>query len=399
MGVNGAINRKLFDLYVQTQLALTLRKGDVAVVSWSAFARMGESLSSVTWATAVLDEAHAIKNSTTQRARAAHALKADFIMALTGTPVENHVGELWSLMRAVMPSLLGSQESFERRFGQQRKESVRALSELVKPFILRRSKGTVAKELPSRTDVEVLVPLSEEEKALYDDVRLSAIASLAEGSGADGHGQLKVFAALTRLRLTACHPKLVDARWQGPTSKLTKLLELIRDLVAGEHRVLVFSQFTQHLALVSEALKAEGISYSYLDGQTPINERQRRVEAFQEGQGGSVFLISLKAGGTGLTLTAADYVIHLDPWWNPAVEDQASDRAHRLGQTKPVTVYRLIAEGTVEQQILSLHAQKRELVDDLLAGTDSAGRLSSAQLADLIRGGSRQAETESRPVR
>ena len=366
-----------------------LRAGDVAVISWSAFARMPEAISLVPWATAIFDEAHAIKNASTQRARAAHALKADFIVALTGTPVENHVGELWSLMRAVMPSLLGSQESFERRFGRQNKESVKALSELVKPFILRRSKAKVAKELPPRTDVEVVVPLTEEEKALYDDVRLSAIASLAEGA-AEGQGQMKVFAALNRLRLTACHPKLVDATWRGPTSKLTKLLELIRDLLAGEHRLLVFSQFTQHLALVAEALGREGIAHSYLDGQTPIKERQRRVEAFQAGQGGGVFLISLKAGGTGLTLTAADYVVHLDPWWNPAVEDQASDRAHRLGQTKPVTVYRLISEGTVEQQILSLHAQKRELVDDLLAGTDSAGRLSSAQLAELIRAGSAQ---------
>jgi SNF2 family DNA or RNA helicase len=163
-------------------------------------------------------------------------------------------------------------------------------------------------------------------------------------------------------------------------------LELVRDLSSGGHRVLVFSQFTLHLALVVDALRKDGVAFSYLDGQVPVAERQRRVEAFQRGEGGDVFLISLKAGGTGLTLTAADYVLHLDPWWNPAVEDQASDRAHRLGQDKPVTVYRLIAEGTIEQQILSLHQEKRELVDALLAGADSVGKLSTAQLAELIRG-------------
>jgi SNF2 family DNA or RNA helicase len=168
---------------------------------------------------------------------------------------------------------------------------------------------------------------------------------------------------------------------------------LINDLSAAGHKVLVFSQFVSHLALLRSALREQGIVFSYLDGETSIGERQRRVEAFQIGKGGDVFLISLKAGGTGLTLTAADYVLHLDPWWNPAVEDQASDRAHRLGQTKPVTVYRLIAEGTVEQQILSLHRNKRELVDAVLSGTDHAGKLSTAQLAQLICG-----ESTAEPV-
>jgi SNF2 family DNA or RNA helicase len=164
------------------------------------------------------------------------------------------------------------------------------------------------------------------------------------------------------------------------------LLELVSDLSEGGHKVLVFSQFTKHLALVREAFEARGLGFTYLDGEVPVAERQRRVESFQAGKGGVAFLISLKAGGTGLTLTAADYVIHLDPWWNPAVEDQASDRAHRIGQTRPVTVYRLIAEGTIEQQILSLHAEKRELVDALLSGADSAGKLSTTALAALIRG-------------
>jgi len=359
-------------------------KGDVVVASWSLFAREAEAFAKTRFATVVLDEAHAIKNAGTQRAKAAHRLDADFVVALSGTPVENHVGELWSLFRATMPALLGSEESFRARFGSGSKEALAALAQLVRPFVLRRTKSAVAKELPARTDLEVLVPLTPEERALYDDVRLTAVAELGDVTGESR--RFDVLAALTRLRLTACHPKLVDAGWQGPASKLARLLELVRDLGAGGHRVLVFSQFTSHLALVVDALRREGITHSYLDGQVPVAERHRRVEAFQRGEGGDVFLISLKAGGTGLTLTAADYVIHLDPWWNPAVEDQASDRAHRIGQDKPVTVYRLIAEGTIEQQILSLHAQKRELVDALLAGTDAVGKLSTAQLAELVRG-------------
>jgi SNF2 family DNA or RNA helicase len=358
--------------------------GDVVVVSWSLLAREAARFAEARFATAVLDEAQVMKNGSTLRARAAHALQSGFVVALSGTPIENHLGELWSLFRAVLPALLGSEESFRRRFGAGA-ESARALAAICQPFILRRTKAEVARELPPRTDVELLVPLTPEERALYDDVRLAATASLGELTADDQRFQ--VLAALTRLRLAACHPRLVQPGWSGPASKLARLLELVRDLAAGGHKALVFSQFTQHLALVAEALRAEGIAFSYLDGQVPLAERQRRVEAFQAGEGGDLFLISLKAGGTGLNLTAANYVLHLDPWWNPAVEDQASDRAHRIGQQKPVTVYRLIAERSIEQQILSLHREKRELVDAFLAGADRAGKLSTAELAELIRGG------------
>lgn len=361
----------------------SLAAGDVVVVSWSLLAREAELFAGRRFSTVVFDEAHAIKNADTQRAKAAHQLQADFVVALSGTPIENHVGELWSLFKAVMPALLGSEESFRRRFGSGQKEALQALSTLIRPFVLRRTKSAVAKELPSRTELEVVVPLSAEERALYDDVRLAAVADLGDVTGESK--RFDVLAALTRLRLTACHPKLVDPGWKGPASKLSRLLELLKDLSSSGHRVLVFSQFTKHLALVVDALRVEGITFSYLDGQVPVAERARRVEAFQAGGGGDVFLVSLKAGGTGLTLTAADYVIHLDPWWNPAVEDQASDRAHRIGQSRPVTVYRLISEGTIEQQILSMHQDKRELVDALLSGADTAGKLSTAQLAELIR--------------
>ena len=356
---------------------------DVVVVSWTLLAREVEAFSKVRFTTVVLDEAHAIKNADTHRARAAHRLQADFLVAMSGTPIENHVGELWSLFKAVMPALLGSEDSFHRRFSSGKKEALSALLLLVRPFVLRRTKGAVAKELPPRTDLELVIPLSAEERALYDDVRLSALSDLGDLTG--DSKRFEVLALLTRLRLTACHPRLVDEAWAGPTSKLSRLLELIEDLSSSGHRVLVFSQFTKHLALVVEALREQGVTFSYLDGTVPLAERHRRVEAFQGGSGGDVFLVSLKAGGTGLNLTSADYVIHLDPWWNPAVEDQASDRAHRIGQTRPVTVYRLIAEGTIEQQILSMHRDKRELVDALLSGADTVGKLTTAQLADLIR--------------
>jgi SNF2 family DNA or RNA helicase len=358
--------------------------GTVVVVSWSLFAREAKAFAAQRFATVVLDEAQAIKNGRTQRARATHGLQADFVLALSGTPVENHLGEAWSLFRTVVPGLLGSEESFRLRFGVGEEQAgVRALAQVVRPFILRRTKGEVAKELPPRTDLNLVVPLTEQERAIYEDVRLAATAELSAVTGEKR--RFEMLAALTRLRLAACHPKLVDAGWKGPASKLTRLIELLEELRAAGHRVLVFSQFTSHLGLVRAALEQNEISFSYLDGHVPTDERQRRVEAFQSGRGGDVFLISLKAGGTGLTLTAADYVVHLDPWWNPAAEDQASDRAHRIGQTRPVTVYRLISEGTIEQKILSLHAEKRELVDVLLEGTDQVGKFSSEQLLELIR--------------
>jgi len=193
-----------------------------------------------------------------------------------------------------------------------------------------------------------------------------------------------VLAWLTRLRQLACHPRLVDKRWDKSSAKLDLFMEIVEELREGEHRALVFSQFVQHLSLLRESLDRVGIRYQYLDGATPAAKRQEAVDAFQAGEG-DLFLISLKAGGTGLNLTAADYVIHMDPWWNPAVEDQATDRAHRLGQQRAVTVYRLVAKDTIEQQILALHEDKRELISGVLDGADRAGRLSTDELISLIR--------------
>jgi hypothetical protein len=372
-----------------------LRPRDVLVASYGLLVRHAQALAARPFATLILDEAQALKNPATQRARAARGLDASFRLALTGTPLENHLGELWSLYSIVSPGLLGSWEQFRERFAtpieRARDPDARAaLGRVLRPFLLRRTKAEVARDLPPRIEIQLPIALAPAEQALYEDARLAAVAALtARGARALGEGEQRfaILAALTRLRLLACHPRLHDPTSSVPSSKLARVLELAGELVSEGHRALVFSQFTSHLALVREALTAAGLRILYLDGSTPAGERAARVRAFQAGEA-ELFLISLKAGGTGLNLTAADYVIHLDPWWNPAVEDQASDRAHRIGQTRPVTIYRLVARGTIEEQILALHADKRALVAGVLDGADAAARLSARDLLDLLRGGS-----------
>ena len=372
--------------------ALPARLGprDVLIISYGLLARDAVKLSDVTFATLVVDEAQAVKNPDTARARALRGVKAEARVALTGTPVENRLSELWSLYHLLFPGLLGGREAFHSRFAvpieRDRSADARAsLARLVRPFLLRRTKAQVARELPPRVDTVVPVTLSDAERRVYDDVRLAALARLGEGAPG-GDQRFEMLAALTRLRLAACHPRLVDPDSGLSSSKLERILERVEELLAEGGRALVFSQFVRHLSLVREALEARGISFQYLDGRTPAAERQARVEAFQRGEG-ALFLISLKAGGTGLNLTGADHVLHLDPWWNPAVEDQASDRAHRIGQTRPVTVSRFVSEGTIEEAILALHAEKRELADSLLSEADGAAALSPTQLLGLLRFG------------
>ena len=364
--------------------------GDVVVVSYALLVRERERLAARRFATVVFDEAQAIKNASTKRAQAARALDAEFRIALTGTPMENQVGELWSIFAAVFPPLFGPWEQFRRTYAvpieRDQSELAKAqLAQALRPFVLRRRKDEVARELPARTEVALMIPLSEDEAALYEQVRLAAVAKLQRAlPELDANEQrIQILAELTRLRLAACHPRLHDPRSAVASSKLARLIELLDELRAQGHRALVFSQFVGHLALVREVLDAAGITYQYLDGATPAAARGERVAAFQGGAG-DVFLISIKAGGTGLNLTAADYVIHLDPWWNPAVEDQASDRAHRIGQTRPVTIYRLVAADTIEARILTLHAAKRDLAAAVLDGTDGALRATSAELLALL---------------
>jgi hypothetical protein len=383
-------------LYRETdrgEVLQNLGHGDMLIVSYGLLLRDIGKLSKVHWGTLVLDEAQKIKNSVTKTAQAVRQLDAKWRLALTGTPLENHLGELWSIFRAVVPGLLGSWERFRSKFAEpieRQKDPARrrALSRLLRPFILRRTKAEVLEELPDRTEIVRTAELTAAERERYQAARLAAIADLTmpgeEGPPPEDR-RFRILAALTRLRQLACHPKLVDAQWPGGSAKLELFMEIVEELREGNHRALVFSQFVQHLSLIRGALDAAGIKYQYLDGSTAAGDREKRVDAFQRGEG-ELFLISLKAGGTGLNLTAADYVIHMDPWWNPAVEDQATDRAHRIGQTRPVTVYRLVTKDTIEEQILALHANKRTLVSDVLGGTDQAGKLSTQELVALIRG-------------
>jgi len=363
---------------------------DLVICSYGLLQQDADKFIAMEWTSIVLDEAQAIKNVGAKRTRTAHLLKSDFRVVTTGTPIENHLGELWSLFRFLNPGLLHSQDQFMKRFmipiERDKNEGVRlALKSLIQPFMLRRNKSQVLSELPPRTEITIEVPLSEGERSLYEAVRLQAIEELEPGQKSDKEaGHLQVLAAITRLRLASCNPRLVMPETTLPSSKLEQFATLVDDLLENDHKTLVFSQFVKHLTLIREHLDKAGISYQYLDGSTSMAKRKERVDAFQAGEG-DVFLISLKAGGSGLNLTAADYVIHMDPWWNPAVEDQASDRAHRIGQTRPVTIYRLVAQNTIEEKIIKLHQQKRDLADSLLEGSDMSGSMKADQMLALIR--------------
>jgi superfamily II DNA or RNA helicase len=395
-----------------------LGAGDVLVTSYAIAARDVEALASVTFATLVIDEAQALKNAQAQRTHAVRRLAADWRLALTGTPIENHLGELWSLFRVVSPALLGGWEHFRERFAipierHQDAERRRALSDLMRPFLLRRTKQEVAPELPIKTELTRLIDLSPAERRLYDAARAAAVAALtgdkggsdtgaeanaraarspADGPAGDrprdseGKRRFQILAALTRLRLLACHPRLADETFAAPSAKLEALVELVTTLRETGHRALVFSQFVGFLELAQAALEASGARVVLLHGGTPAAQRANLVTQFQGGAA-DVFLISLKAGGTGLNLTEADTVIHLDPWWNPAVEDQATDRSHRIGQRRPVTVIRLVARATVEEAVLALHADKRALARSVLDGADGAAPLDAAELLSLLDAG------------
>ncbi len=358
-----------------------LQKADVVITSYALMRRDEETLSQVDFRYVVLDEAQHIKNPLSQTARAAKRLRSERRLALTGTPIENRLSEFWSIFDFVSPGLLSDLKGFEERYARPidrgDEEAARRLRAIVQPFVLRRTKEEVAKDLPPKIEQEMLVPMTEEQQRFYrqllQEVRKTVLSEV-EKVGVS-RAQIQILAALTRLRQVACDPRLLGLEppegWsQEPSGKLSALREILQNAVSGGHRVLVFSQFVRMLERIREMLEAEGIRYEYLDGST--KDRMERVDRFNEDESIPVFLISLKAGGTGLNLTGADTVVHFDPWWNPAVEDQATDRAHRIGQTKVVTVYRLIARGSVEEKILALSAKKRQLVEQVLASEGAA---------------------------
>ena len=372
------------------------RAGTVLVVSYPLQQIHAGALAARRWHTLVLDEAQAIKNAAAKRSQAAFELAADFRLALSGTPIENRLAELWSIMRVCNPGLLGTLAQFNSRFAvpierDRHQGARRTLKRLVQPFILRRTKAQVLDDLPERTELVLRVQGNETERSHYEALRRQAVrdAERALKSDTPGQAHLNVLAQLTRLRRAACDPRLVTPELQQPGAKVQAFTELAAELKANGHKALVFSQFVDFLALLRAPLEAAGFAVQYLDGSTPATERTARVAAFQAGEG-DFFLISLKAGGFGLNLTAADYVVIADPWWNPAAEDQASGRAHRIGQQRPVTVYRLVNQDTLEDRILALHHNKRELAEGILDASSVDGAESSVlrsdELLELLRG-------------
>jgi SNF2 family DNA or RNA helicase len=359
---------------------------EVTLTTYALLRLDADRLAGQHWDTVVLDEAQAIKNPESQVASAAFRLDAGFRIALTGTPVENRLEELWSQFHFINPGLLGGRSDFQDRYAgpiaQGEPEVARRLRDRIRPFVLRRLKHDVAPELPPRTEVVLYCELTDDERAVYDAIRAATIEQVVNKLG-EGGSVLAALEALLRLRQAACHPSLVPGRQASGSSKVDLLTESLDNVVAEERKAIVFSQWTGLLDLTEPALTAAGIPFTRLDGST--RDRAGVVRRFQDPAGPPVMLVSLKAGGTGLNLTAADHVFLLDPWWNPAVEQQAADRAHRIGQDKPVMVYRLVAEGTVEERILELQRRKREIADAALGEADRAASISRDELLELLQ--------------
>ncbi len=360
---------------------------DLTLTSYALLRLDKDRLAEVEWTYLVLDEAQNIKNHRSQTARSAFAMRAHHRLCLTGTPVENRLEELWSLFRFLMPGLLGSEKAFRDRFvkpieaGEQKaREQLRSR---VKPYVLRRLKQQVATELPPLTEIVIRCPMDEPQRKVYDTVRIAARADVQQALAEAGRmSTMQVLEALLRMRQACCDPALLPGNvGEGAgAAKLDVMEELLIECVSEDHKALVFSQWTSLLDRAQERLDQLGIAWVRLDGST--RDRQAVIDQFQSDDGPPVFLLSLKAGGTGLNLTAADYVFHLDPWWNPAVERQATDRAHRIGQDKPVVSYKLIAEATVEERILELQEAKRGLAE---AAIGTEGGFVKALTADELR--------------
>jgi SNF2 family DNA or RNA helicase len=336
----------------------------------------------------ILDEAQAIKNADSVSAKSVRLLQADHRLALSGTPIENHLGELWSLFEFLNPGMLGAASVFKMTDGATRnpdEDTRKLLSRALRPFLLRRTKEQVLPDLPRKFEQTLYCELEPRQRQLYDQLRDHYRATLLKRVQTDGIGRAKIqiLEALLRLRQAAIHPGLLDQdRVSEPSAKLDMLLPRVLEVIEEGHKTLVFSQFTGMLAILRRHLDREGVSYEYLDGKT--RDRQTCVERFQTDPSCKLFLISLKAGGVGLNLTAAQYVFLLDPWWNPAVEAQAIDRAHRIGQTSQVFAYRLIARDTVEEKVLELQNTKRDLADAIVGANEGLIRNLASEDLELL---------------
>ena len=359
--------------------------GDIVLTTYALLNIQQEELTARCWNIVCLDEAHTIKNAGTKMSKAAMQLQAQRKVILTGTPIQNHLAELWNLFHFINPGLLGSAEQFKKKFIQpieadHDKERQYQLRRLIAPFLLRRTKSEVIEELPAKNEIQLPIELSPEEMTMYEVRRREAESAVL----ADPSLKVDTLAHITRLRRMACSCALVDEMWQHPSSKILAFIDLAESLNDSGNRALVFSQFTSFFDEVRRAMDKARLPYLYLDGTTPMAKREQLVRDFQSGNC-PFFLISLKAGGLGLNLTGANYVIHLDPWWNPAIEQQATDRAYRIGQQQDVTVYHLIAQHTVEEKILRLHKTKRDLADSLLEGADISHAITQEEMLELLK--------------
>jgi SNF2 family DNA or RNA helicase len=363
----------------------SLNDADITLTTYALLRLDDDTLAARQWDTIILDEAQNIKNADSQVARAAFKLPGRFRLTLTGTPVENRLDELWSQFHFANPGLLGGRGDFQERYARPMSEGDprvgERLRQRIRPFMLRRLKKDVARELPPRTDVVMRCILSDRERELYDAILAATRKEVIERVAESGN-VLAALEALLRLRQAACHSGLIPGQVAATSAKLELLLDLLDKVLAEDHKALVFSQWTGLLDKVEPLLKAANIEFTRLDGST--RDRAGVVNGFQAENGPRVMLVSLKAGGTGLNLTAADHVFLLDPWWNPAVEDQAADRAHRIGQDRPVLVHRLVAEATVEERMLALQEKKRALAHAATHGTEAAFGLTRDDLLSLL---------------
>lgn len=364
------------------------RKFDVVLTTYGTLRRDITGIKDFEFDYVILDESQAIKNASTASSKAARLLKSRHRLALSGTPVENHLGELWSLFEFLNPGMLGRVTHFKREFGSAERadtENARMLGRILRPFILRRTKSQVAKDLPEKVEQTILFDLEGHERSLYEELKKHYRREfLGKGRELSGREKIHVLEGLLRLRQAACHPGLLNPKYKEDLStKLNVLLERLTEIVEEGHKALIFSQFTSFLALLRPWLERKSLRYEYLDGQT--RDREERVKRFQSDPECPLFLISLKAGGQGLNLTAAGHVFLLDPWWNPAVEAQAIDRTHRIGQTQNVFAFRLVARGTVEEKVIELQGRKKEIADAILTEDNaSLHRLTRADLEILL---------------
>ncbi len=358
---------------------------DVTLTTYAILRLDADDLVAQAWDTVVLDEAQAIKSPDSQVAQAAYRIRAGFRMTLTGTPVENRLEDLWSQMHFANRGLLGGRQDFQERVSRPVVEgqpgAAARLRARIRPFVLRRKKSEVARELPPRTEVVLRCVLSDEERGVYDAIRAAMVPQVVERLRA-GAGVMAALEALLRLRQACCHTALVPGQSAQSSAKVQVLLERLDDAISSGHKALVFSQWTSLLDLLEPHLRQGKIAFTRLDGST--RDREEVVREFQRQDGPPVMLVSLKAGGTGLNLTEADHVYLMDPWWNPAVEDQAADRAHRIGQLRPVLIHRLVAQSTIEERIVELQAAKRVLSEAAIGEAEAAAGLTRDDLLDVL---------------